>query len=57
MTKTLIRLMALVGLLASANAQAITIDGNLADWGLHRTGQASDWLPDANIVHHEPICG
>lgn len=50
MTKTLIRLMALVGLLASASAQAITIDGNLADWGLHQTGQASDWLPDANIV-------
>lgn len=28
-------------------AQALSIDGNLADWGLHQTGSASDWTPIA----------
>jgi hypothetical protein len=30
-------------------AHAYTIDGNLSDWGVQRTGQASDWAPNANI--------
>lgn len=50
MNKTLMRIMMVAGLLASANAQAIVIDGKLADWGLKQTGQASDWIPDSAIV-------
>ncbi|TCO83372.1 uncharacterized protein (TIGR03382 family) [Plasticicumulans lactativorans] len=37
------------GLGLAQGAAAITIDGNLADWGLHRNGLASDWVPDAGI--------
>lgn len=33
----------------AAPALAYTIDGNLADWGLHQTGQASDWTPNASV--------
>ncbi len=50
MNKTVMRIMMLAGWLASANAQAIVIDGNLAEWGLKQTGQASDWTPDTAIV-------
>ncbi len=50
MTKTLMHLIAAASLLTSAGAQAITIniDGNLADWGVARTGKASDWTPTPN---------
>jgi hypothetical protein len=39
----------LTGLLGASPALAgvITVDGNLADWGVKRTGQASDWTPHA----------
>jgi hypothetical protein len=53
MNKALMRIMMIAGLLGSANAQAIVIDGNLADWGLKQTGQASDWIPDSAIVPSE----
>lgn len=29
-----------------------TIDGNITDWGLHRTGNVSDWTPSATINHY-----
>jgi hypothetical protein len=38
-------------LLASAPALAYVIDGNLADWGVKRTGNASDWVPNSGIWH------
>ncbi|HNQ03127.1 MAG TPA: PEP-CTERM sorting domain-containing protein [Thiobacillaceae bacterium] len=44
----------LLGLTAHATqASILTVDGNLNDWGLHRNGQASDWLPDPalGLVH------
>lgn len=52
MNKTLMQMMIVVGMLASASAQAIAItaDGNLADWGLHRNGNANDWAPDTAVV-------
>lgn len=31
----------------STPASAYVIDANLADWGVHQTGSASDWLPSA----------
>ncbi|MDP2031536.1 MAG: PEP-CTERM sorting domain-containing protein [Thiobacillus sp.] len=31
----------------SMQAAAYTIDGNLADWDLHRNGSAADWTPNA----------
>lgn len=37
------------GLGLAQGAAAITIDGNLADWGLHHNGLASDWVPDTGI--------
>ena len=50
MNKMLMHSMILAGTLVSATAQAITIDGALNDWGLHQTGQASDWTPDPGLV-------
>jgi len=38
----------LVGCL-SAQAAAYTIDADLADWGLHATGSATDWTPNASV--------
>jgi hypothetical protein len=32
----------------STNSNAITIDGDLSDWGVSRNGNASDWTPTAN---------
>ena len=32
-------------------ALPIVIDGSLADWGVKRTGQASDWTPHAGIQY------
>lgn len=40
------------GLLAyslSLQASAYTIDANLADWGLARTGSVTDWTPNASV--------
>lgn len=40
----------LAGLLllaSSAPATAYVIDANLADWGVHQTGAASDWTPNS----------
>jgi hypothetical protein len=34
---------------APFSAAAYTVDGNFADWGLKRTGQASDWTPSASV--------
>ena len=50
MNKILMNAMLVAGLMTSAGAQALVIDGNLADWGLKQTGQASDWIPDPAIV-------
>ncbi len=45
------------GLAASAAAQAvvITVDGNLADWGLKRNGNANDWIPDPALALVEGV--
>ncbi len=43
------RFVTLALLAATTPAAAITIDGDISDWGLHRTGQASDWDPAAAI--------
>lgn len=48
MNKTLMQMMIVAGMLTSAGAQAIAIDGNLADWGVHHNGNASDWTPTPN---------
>jgi hypothetical protein len=37
-------------LLSSGSAQAFAIDGNLSDWGIHRTGNASDWTPNSSVA-------
>lgn len=36
-------------MLATPAAWAYVIDANLADWGITRTGSASDWTPNARI--------
>lgn len=36
-------------LLASPAMASIVVDGNLADWGITRTGSAGDWTPNAGI--------
>lgn len=41
----------LIACAAPASAVPI-IDGNIADWGLQRTGQASDWTPNAAVKGH-----
>jgi len=45
MNKTLMHLMIVAGMLTSAGAQAtpISIDGDLADWGLTTSGTEADW--------------
>jgi hypothetical protein len=40
---------ALVLTALSLQASAYTVDGNFADWGLQRTGRASDWTPSASV--------
>ena len=52
MNKILMNMMLVAGLISAAGAQAalIQIDGDLADWGLQRNGNANDWIPDANVV-------
>lgn len=37
-------------LFSSAQAASITVDGNLADWGLHRNGNIDDWKPNPVLV-------
>lgn len=48
MTKTLMHLMIVAGMLTSAGAQAIVIDGNLSDWGVQQNKGAAGWIPTAN---------
>jgi hypothetical protein len=48
MTKTLMHLMIVAGMLSSAGAQAIVIDGNLSDWGVQQNKGAAGWIPTAN---------
>lgn len=52
MHKILMNMMLVTGLISAASAHAglVTVDGNLADWGLHQTGQASDWTPSSSVV-------
>lgn len=52
MSKTLIRALPLIGLLIAGSAQAFVIDGNLSDWGIKRTGQASDWIPNSSVFKY-----
>lgn len=33
----------------AGSASAYTIDGNLADWGLHQNGNLNDWTPNAAV--------
>ncbi len=35
--------------LSAAGAQAYTIDGDISDWGVTATGQASDWTPNVGV--------
>lgn len=51
MHASLIRALPLTILLTAGHAQAFVIDGHLDDWGLQRTGQASDWLPNSGIKY------
>lgn len=37
-------------LLPIAQAASITVDGNLADWGLHKNGNINDWTPNPSLV-------
>jgi hypothetical protein len=37
-------------LYSSVQAASITVDGNLADWGLKRNGNAGDWVPNSALV-------
>ncbi|QPK63483.1 PEP-CTERM sorting domain-containing protein [Methylomonas sp. LL1] len=37
-------------LITSAQAASIHVDGNLADWGLHRNGNINDWTPNPLLV-------
>jgi hypothetical protein len=60
MSNTLIRALALAGLLSAGGAQAgllggstapaFVIDGNLSDWGVQRNGNASDWTPNSSVA-------
>lgn len=45
------RLLPVALLALPLSASAFTIDGNLADWGLHQTGSASDWTPNSGITY------
>jgi len=45
----------LLATLAAGPAHAIVVDGNLSDWGVQRTGQASDWTPTPNMGIHVTI--
>ncbi len=55
MKKTLMHMMIVAGMLASAGAQAlaITVDGNLGDWGvdsgINSAGNNADWIPNAGV--------
>lgn len=51
MSKSLIRALTLVALLSGSTAQAYVVDANLADWGLQRTGTASDWTPNSGVLY------
>lgn len=52
MRKSNMLLAAMAGLVTCTGALAapITVDGDLADWGLHRNGNANDWKPDTGLV-------
>lgn len=57
MRKSFLPFMFLAGLGLSFGAQAvpITVDGNLADWGVKRNGNATDWNPDPALSLIEGI--
>lgn len=42
-------LLAVAALCLSAPVHAYVIDGKPWDWGIHQTGNASDWLPNASV--------
>lgn len=48
MNKILMQMMIVAGMLSSAGAQAIVVDGNLADWGVQKNIGAAGWIPTAN---------
>jgi hypothetical protein len=50
MSNITIRALALAALLSAGSAQAFSIDGNLSDWGIQRTGHASDWTPNSSVA-------
>lgn len=51
MRKSNMLLAAMAGLMTcTGTIAAPTVDGNLADWGLQRNGNANDWKPDPNLV-------
>lgn len=41
----------LAGFFAAGVAHAFTVDGNLADWGVQRTGHTSDWTPQPGVFY------
>lgn len=51
MTNSKVWIAAVLGLSALLPTQAfsITVDGNLTDWGLNRTGSATDWNPNGAL--------
>ena len=50
MNKTLMQMMIVAGMLTSAGAQAVAIDGNLTDWGVQANSSASGWTPNADVL-------
>lgn len=53
MSKPLIQALAITALLSAGTAQAFVIDGNLSDWGIQRTGNASGWTPNSSVVKYQ----
>mgnify|MGYP001369125919 CR=1 FL=1 len=49
MSKILIQMMLLAGMISSGGAYAYTIDGNLSDWGISHNGNANDWTPNSGV--------
>lgn len=51
MNKTLMHLMIAASMMTSAAAQAITIDGNLSDWGVQQNGSVAGWTPNTGVLY------
>ncbi len=50
MSKPVFRALTFAALMSAGSAQAFVIDANLSDWGVQRTGGASDWASNVGGV-------